>query len=106
MGAGPSTGDADWGLRPIYHTAPTNIQNYGFYSNKEFDILVTKGLYGTDQELRKKLYKRAQEIVYIEDPVAFWIHDTYIILGAKDTVKNLTISPLSFITFEKAYIEN
>lgn len=105
MGTGPSTGDADWGLRPIYHTAPTNEQNYGFYSNKEFDGLIEKGMRETDPAKRKEFYRRAQEIVYLEDPVAVWLYDQYAIIGTRTNVKDVTVSPLSLVTFEKAYVE-
>ncbi|WP_047983523.1 glutathione ABC transporter substrate-binding protein [Ornithinibacillus californiensis] len=105
MGAGPSTLDADWGLRPIYYTAETNEQNYGFYSNKEFDSLIEQAMKETDLDKRKELYKRAQEIVYLEDPVAFWLYDQYSIIAQRDKVKGVNVSPLSLITFEKAFVE-
>ncbi|MCQ6266326.1 ABC transporter substrate-binding protein [Fictibacillus sp. WQ 8-8] len=105
MGAAPSTMDADKGMRPIYATAKTNVQNYGFYSNKEFDDVIYKAMKEIDPNKRKALYKRAQEIVYLEDPVAFWLYDQYVIVAKKDKVKEVTVSPLTLITFEKAYIE-
>ncbi|MNB65214.1 Glutathione-binding protein GsiB precursor [compost metagenome] len=105
MGAAPSTLEADKGMRTIYSTAPTNEQNYGFYSNKEFDEVMLQAMKEIDPEKRKALYKRAQEIVYIEDPVAFWLYDGYVMIGQKTGVKDVTVSPLSLITFEKAYVE-
>lgn len=105
MGAGPSTGDADWGLRPIFKSAPTNENNYGYYSNEEFDQVITEAMETTDPEKRKELYKRAQEIVYLEDPGAVWIYDTNYLIAARSNVKDLTLSPLGLITFEKAYKE-
>jgi peptide/nickel transport system substrate-binding protein len=105
MGAGPSTGDADWGLRPIFRSQPTNENNYGYYKNAEFDSLIVQGMETTDQEKRKELYKRAQEIVYLEDPGAVWIYDNYFIIGTRSKLKDITLSPLGLVTFEKAYIE-
>ena len=105
MGAGPSTGDADWGLRPIFRSQPTNENNYGYYKNAEFDSLILQGMETTDQEKRKELYKRAQEIVYLEDPGAVWIYDNYFIIGSSSKLKGITLSPLGLVTFEKAYIE-
>ncbi len=52
MGAGASTGDADWGLRPIFMTAPTNENNYGYYSNAEFDQVIQAAMRETDSEKR------------------------------------------------------
>lgn len=105
MGAGPSTGDADWGLRPIFKSAPTNENNYGYYSNAEFDKLISEAMVTTDPAKRKELYKRAQEIVYLEDPGAVWLYDNLFIVGARNNVKGISLSPLSLITFEKAYKE-
>lgn len=106
MGAGPSTLDADWGLRPNYTTAKTNEQNYGFYSNKEYDEVVMKAMSETDPEKRKALYKRAQEIFYLEDPAGMWLYDQYSIIVTRDTVKGVNVHPLSLTTFEKAYVED
>lgn len=105
MGAAPSTLEADKGMRTIYATAKTNEQNYGFYSNKEFDGIIHQAMKEIDPDKRKALYKRAQEIVYLEDPVAFWLYDGYVIIAKKKLVKGVTVSPLSLVTFEKAYLE-
>lgn len=105
MGAGPSTLDADWGLRPNYTTAETNELNYGFYSNKEYDEVIKKAMSETDPEKRKDLYKRAQEIFYLEDPAGIWLYDQYAIIVTRDNVKDVNVHPLSLNTFEKAFVE-
>jgi len=103
MGAGASSGDADWGLRPIFMTHPTNENNYGFYSNKEFDDLVLKAMRETDSEKRNQLYRRAQEIVYFEDPGAIWLYDLYYAVGARRNLGGISVSPLGVVTFAEAY---
>lgn len=107
MGAGPSMMDADGGLRGLYTTTLTgkNDRNYGFYSNKEVDGLIDAAMKETDVEKRKELYKRAQEILYLEDPAAMWLFDQLTNIAASNKVKNVTISPISTVTFEKATIE-
>ncbi len=102
MGAGASTADADWGLRPIFMTHPTNENNYGYYSNAEFDRVIQEAMRETDAEARQALYRRAQEIVYLEDPGAIWLYDNYFIIGARADVTNITQSPLGVATFERA----
>lgn len=102
MGAGPSTGDADWGLRPIFTTHPTNENNYGFYSNKEFDDLIFAAMRETDQAKRKELYRRAGEIVYLTDPGAVWLFDNPYTLVASSKVKDVMLIPLSHVLFNKA----
>ena len=102
MGAGASTADPDWGLRPIFMTSPTNENNYGYYSNAEFDRVIQEAMRETDPGERQALYRRAQEIVYLEDPGAIWLYDNYFIIGARAQVTNITQSPLGVVTFERA----
>ncbi len=102
MGAGASTADADWGLRPIFKTHPTNENNYGYYSNKEFDRVITEAMRETDAARRQMLYKRAQEIVYLEDPGAVWLFDNYFIVATRSAVTGVRPSPIGVVTFERA----
>ncbi|HCJ56916.1 MAG TPA: hypothetical protein DHV55_05840 [Clostridiaceae bacterium] len=99
--------DADGGLRGLYTTTLTgkNDRNYGFYSNKEVDELIDAGMKETDPEKRKELYKRAQEILYLEDPAGIWLFDQLTNLAHSSKLKDVTVSPISTITFEKATIE-
>ena len=103
MGAGASSADADWGLRPIFSTQERNENNYGYYSNEEFDELILKAMREVDADARNALYRRAQEIVYMEDPGAVWMYDNYHVVGARSRVADLTTSPLGLVTFERAY---
>lgn len=104
MGAGPSMRDADGGLRGLYTTAESglNDRNYGFYSNKEADELIYAGMSETDPEKRKELYKRAEEILYLEDPAGFWLFDMYTVVAMTDKLEDVTVAAISTTTFEKA----
>jgi peptide/nickel transport system substrate-binding protein len=104
MGAGASTADADWGLRPIFQTAPTNENNYGYYSNAEFDRVIQAAMRETDAAARQALYRRAQEIVYLEDPGAVWLFDNFYIVAVRAGVDAVTPSALGVVTFERAVV--
>jgi peptide/nickel transport system substrate-binding protein len=104
MGAGASTADADWGLRPIFMTAPTNENNYGYYSNAEFDRVIQAAMRETDGDKRQQLYTRAQQIVYLEDPGAVWLFDNQYVVAARRGVEGVTPSPLGVVTFERASV--
>ncbi len=104
MGAGASTADADWGLRPIFQTAPTNENNYGYYSNAEFDRVIQAAMRETDAVARQKLYTRAQQIVYLEDPGAVWVFDNFYIVATRKAVAGVSPSPLGIVTFERAVV--
>ena len=103
MGAGASSADADWGLRPIFSTQERNENNYGFYSNAEFDELIHQAMREVDTDKRNALYHRAQEIVYFEDPGAVWMFDNCHVVAARANVADLTTSPLGLVTFERAH---
>jgi peptide/nickel transport system substrate-binding protein len=102
MGAGASSADADWGLRPIFRTQERNENNYGYYSNAEFDDLIERAMREVDAESRNALYRRAQEIVYLEDPGALWLYDNYHVVATRANVASVTTSPLGLVTFERA----
>lgn len=104
MGAGASTADADWGLRPIFRTAPTNENNYGYYSNAEFDRVIEAAMRETDPAKRQALYTRAQQIVYLEDPGAVWLFDTLYSVAARSAVHGLRPQALGVVTFERATV--
>jgi peptide/nickel transport system substrate-binding protein len=104
MGAGASTADADWGLRPIFRSAPTNENNYGYYSNAEFDRVIEAAMRETDATKRQALYRRAQEIVYLEDPGAVWLFDTLYVVASRKNVEGVTPSPLGAVTFAQAVV--
>jgi peptide/nickel transport system substrate-binding protein len=103
MGAGASSADADWGLRPIFRTQERNENNYGYYENAAFDDLIERAMREIDPESRNALYRRAQEIVYLEDPGAVWLYDNYHVVAMRKNVASVTTSPLGLVTFERAY---
>ncbi|MDP1572385.1 MAG: ABC transporter substrate-binding protein [Vicinamibacterales bacterium] len=106
MGAGASTADADWGLRPIFQSAPTNENNYGYYSNAEFDRVIQAAMRETDADARQALYRRAQEIVYLEDPGAIWLFDNYYLVATRTAVEGVTPSALGTVTFTRATVRD
>ena len=68
---------------------PTNENNYGYYSNAEFDRVIEAAMRETDAAKRQALYRRAQEIVYLEDPGAVWLFDTLYSVAARKAVSGL-----------------
>lgn len=101
-GYGGSTADADWSLRPRFTTQPTNATNWGFYSNAEFDDVIVRAMRENDAGRRRALYRRAQEIIYLDDPAAAWLFSLDFVVAARRTVKGLSLSPLNLVTFENA----
>ncbi len=106
MGAGPSMRDADGGLRGLYTTPESglNDRDYGFYSNARVDELIDAGMKETDPEKRAELYKEAEQILYLDDPAGFWLFDQLGMVATSTKVEGVTLSAISTVTFEKATI--
>jgi glutathione transport system substrate-binding protein len=82
-----STGDADWGLRPLLATAgfPPALSNFGFFSDKKVDDLIQAGLASADPKIRADAYAKAQDTVWQMAPWGYLSVDT--LVAAK--IKNL-----------------
>jgi len=82
-----STGDADWGTRPLISTDafPPAMSNFGFFSDKKVDDFIAAGLASADPDVRKKAYADLQDYVWAQAPWGYLFVDT--MLAAK--TKNL-----------------
>jgi glutathione transport system substrate-binding protein len=90
----PSTGEADWGLRPNFGSdrVPPNYNNSGFYVNKEVDQLLQKALQSPTKEDRLENYAKIQQIVYKEAPWIF-LYVPENAVAKRSNVDNVTILP-------------
>ena len=68
-----STGDADWGLRPLFwgQGFPPKLYNVGYYSNPEVDKNLEAALATADAAKRGAFYKTAQEQIWHDAPWIF-----------------------------------
>lgn len=107
MGAGTSMMDADGAFRGLYTTTETgtNERSYGFYSNAEVDKLIHDGMKETDSEKRYEIYKKAQEILYFEDPPGIWLFDRYSFAASRSNLKGVEINGIGLMPIEKMYFE-
>ncbi len=79
MGYGAGTADCDEGLRRIWTTSPdgNNNNNYGWYSNARVDELLEAAAGEMDEAKRLALYKEAEQSLFLDDPAAVWLYDSY-----------------------------
>lgn len=99
-----STGDADWGIRPLLSTEafPPSMSNYGFFANEEVDSLIQSGLASADKAVRQEAYSKLQDTIWPLAPWGYLFVDT--INAAK--VKNLKgIYPLPDGSFSVEFAE-
>lgn len=72
------TGDADYGLFPLFHTDQAGIPgNRTFYSNPRVDYLLTAARQTADQALRNELYAEASQILAYEVPMIYTFYNTF-----------------------------
>lgn len=106
MGAGFVTLDGDEGLKRRFETAADgkNSNNYGFYSNEETDELFKKAATTTDQDARAEYYRRAAEILYLEDPVGVYLNKRNSIAVLNDAVEGFDYSSTDYIPWTKIQV--
>jgi peptide/nickel transport system substrate-binding protein len=69
-GWGNATGDADYNQFNVFHSSAMGpVGNFSFYSNPEVDKLIEEGRREKDQEKRKAIYAKAQEIEMNDAPL-------------------------------------
>lgn len=71
IGWSPSTGDADWGMRPLIasESLPPMSYNISYYENPEVDQLLQDALNTADPEKRGEAYAKAQDIIWEDTPL-------------------------------------
>ncbi|MBX6342500.1 MAG: glutathione ABC transporter substrate-binding protein GsiB, partial [Thermomicrobiaceae bacterium] len=100
----PSTGDADWGLRPLYTKDqwPPAGATYSFYTNPEVEKAIQQGLQLVDPEKRKEAYARAQELIWEDAPNIFLYLPTYFAANRKD-VAGVVVQPDGIVFMRTAH---
>jgi glutathione transport system substrate-binding protein len=68
-----STGDADWGLRPLLHgkSFPPSMFNIAYYHSPATDKAIEGGLASADAAKRKLAYEEAQKQIWKDAPWIF-----------------------------------
>lgn len=70
-GWSPSTGDADWGIRPLLasESVPPHSYNMCYWQDEHFDSLVQAALNTADDAKRAEAYAEIQDIIWDECPL-------------------------------------
>lgn len=105
-GWSPSTGDADWGIRPLVggeDSFPPKSYNTAYFNNEDVNQLIAEGLATGEPEDREKAYKEAQKIIWEEAPWAFLaVDDT--MAGKKNYLEGIYILPDGALSVENIEI--
>lgn len=78
IGWSPSTGDADWGIRPLLakESEPPMSYNICYFENDELDNLIQIGLTSADEAVRADAYAKAQDLIWEESPLVCLAQDS------------------------------
>jgi ABC-type transport system substrate-binding protein len=105
LGWGTVTGDADYGLFPLFHTSehvPAG-SNRAFYSNPEVDALLDEARTTTDGAAREGLYRQALQIIREDAPWLF-LHSETQLVAVNTAVEGLVIHPTERVLAHNASI--
>ncbi|MDO5407176.1 MAG: glutathione ABC transporter substrate-binding protein [Eubacteriales bacterium] len=88
IGWSPSTGDADWGIRPLLaiESEPPMSYNLCYYENEEVDQLLKDALATADEQKRAEAYGKAQDIIWEESPLVCLANDANTWATSKNVV--------------------
>lgn len=102
-GWSPSTGDADWGIRPILaqESEPPMSYNMCYYESDELDGYLMDGLSSADDEVRREAYTKAQDLIWKDVPMIFLCVDTNTWATSKN-IQNEKIYPDGAINMKNA----
>ena len=94
------------GLTPLYDPDPLLSRPYKLsgWKNEEFDKLLAQGRATANQEERKKIYGRAQEIAQEESP-CFVVNERPILYGASPKVQNFKADLRSHTHFREVWLK-
>jgi len=102
LGWSPSTGDADQGLYPVFHSSqfPPN-SNRAFYSNPRVDKLLVEARQATNAKLRLDLYRQAEQLIMDEAAWLFLFYPKQALV-TRATVKGVELLPTEHVLFANA----
>lgn len=88
IGWSPSTGDADWGIRPLLATEsePPMSYNICYYENERVDELLYDALETADSDKRAAAYAEVQDIIWEESPLVCLAADNNTWANAKNII--------------------
>jgi len=101
-----STGDADWGLRPLFYGRgfPPVLFNTAYYGNKAVDADIEAGLTTADAAKRLAAYKAAQATIWQDAPWIFLASDDNISAKAK-ALSGIYVLPDGQMLMEEAALK-
>ncbi len=107
VGWSPSTGDADWGIRPLLaiESEPPMSYNICYFENEELEGYIQAGLSSADDDVRREAYANAQDLIWEECPLICLCVDSNTWATA-DNIQNVKLYPDGAINMKNAKMTN
>ena len=104
-GWSPSTGDADWGIRPLLGKGqiPPAGYNTAYYTNSEADKEIQNAIKTADATQRKAAYDKVQTMVWADAPWIF-LDTRETISGSRSYIKGTYLLPDGALSVQDAEI--
>ncbi|SEC03286.1 glutathione transport system substrate-binding protein [Rhizobiales bacterium GAS188] len=101
-----STGDADWGLRPLLYSKsfPPNLFNTAYYHSAAADDAIAAGLASADPAKRAAAYAQAQKVIWKDAPWVFLSVDE-LIAGESKKLSGVYYMPDQGLLTEEAALD-
>jgi len=106
LGWSTLTGDADYGLYPLFYSDewPRSGTNASFFKNEKLDQLLETARSTANPNERKKLYKDAMTLIIEEAPWIF-LYSEMETIGVRANVKDVMVQPTEGVIVKQARIE-
>jgi ABC-type transport system substrate-binding protein len=106
LGWAPSTGDADWVLRPLFSSEhfPPLGDNASFYANPALDEAIRKAMTEPDPVKRNEYYQEGQQIIH-DEAVMIPLHVLQQIVAKSSSVEGVKILPIEIVLLKDAYVK-
>jgi peptide/nickel transport system substrate-binding protein len=100
------TGDADFGLLPLFHSDqwPKKGMAASFYKNEKVDQLLESARGAANLEERKKLYKEAMSLI-VDDAPWIFLYSEVKVTGVRANVRGMMVHSKEIIISKEARIE-
>ena len=104
MGWVSVTGDADYGLYPLFHSSMHGPNNRSFFSYEPLDVLLDAGRQSVDPDERLAIYAEAQQIVRDQAPWVF-LRQGEDAVAVGTNVRGFVINPGGHHNYTQVYFE-
>lgn len=106
LGWAPSTGEADWVLRPLFTSTnlPPSGDNASYYANPKVDELIQAGMREVDHDKRMEIYRQAQQQI-VDDAAWAFLYSLNQLVVHSNRVEGVEVLPIEVVIVKNAWLK-